>query len=56
MTSSKLKIAVFDGMAQAQRKNSFVGGMEVVSRSQVRYLSDSGNEVVYVVTQDSDKI
>ena len=55
MTSSKLKIAVFDGMAQAQRKNSFVGGMEVVSRSQARYLSDSGHEVVYVVTQDSDK-
>jgi len=55
MTFSKKHIAVFDGMAQPQRKNSFVGGMEVVSRSQARYLSEFGNDVTFVVSQDSDK-
>ena len=55
MIFSKRKIAVFDGMAQAQKKNSFVGGMEVVSRMQARYLSDVGNDVTFVVSQDSDK-
>ena len=55
MTSSKYKIAVFDGMAQAQKLNSYVGGMEMVSRCQARYLSEK-HDVTFVVTQDSDDL
>lgn len=55
MTSSKYKIAVFDGMAQPQKLNSYVGGMEMVSRCQARYLSEK-HDVTFVVTQDSDDL